>query len=80
LTIRAAEVVEEHRTIATDAPRRLLSSFKGVASGRTGVRGGPQLYNQLADDHDRPKSPSLARLAWNARTLTQYVVSVWTPP
>jgi hypothetical protein len=34
----------------SDAPRRMPSSFKGVASGRSGERGGPWLYNQVADD------------------------------
>ena len=32
---------------------RLLLPFKGVASGRAGMRGGPRLFNQLADDRDR---------------------------
>jgi hypothetical protein len=52
----------------SDTPRRLPSSFKGVASGRTAVRGGSRLYNQLADDRDRARpAPSLARLAWLER-------------
>jgi hypothetical protein len=33
----------------------LPPTIKGFASGRTGVRGGPRLYNQLADDRDRAR-------------------------
>jgi hypothetical protein len=52
----------------SDTPRRLPSSFKGVASGHTGVRGGPRLYNHLADDRDHARPvPSLPRLAWLER-------------
>ena len=52
----------------SDTPRRMQSSFKGVASGRSGERGGPRLYNQVADDRDRARpAPSLARLAWLER-------------
>ena len=47
--------------MSEDTSRRFPSVFKGVASGRTGVRGGPRLYNQLADDRDRARpTPSLA--------------------
>jgi hypothetical protein len=50
------------------APRRFQSTFKGVASGRTGMRGGPRLFNQLADDRHRARpAPGLARLAWLER-------------
>jgi hypothetical protein len=52
----------------TDTPRRMPRTLKGVASGRTGVRGGPRLYNELADDRDRARPlPSLPRLAWLER-------------
>jgi hypothetical protein len=38
------------------------------ASGRTGARSGPRLFNRLADDLDRARpTPSLARLAWLER-------------
>jgi len=51
-----------------DTPRRFPSAFKGVASGRTGVRGGPRFYRQLADDRDRARpTPTLARLGWLER-------------
>jgi hypothetical protein len=54
--------------MSEDTSRRFPSVFKGVASGRTGVRGGPRLFNQLADDRDRVRPvPSLARLAWLER-------------
>jgi hypothetical protein len=54
--------------MSDDIPRRFLSAFKGVASGRVGVRGGPRLFNQLADDRDRARPiPSLARIAWLER-------------
>ena len=54
--------------MSDDTPHRFSSAFKGVASGRTGVRGGPPLYNQLADDRDRARpAPTLARLAWLER-------------
>ena len=54
--------------MSDDTPRRFPSAFKGVASGRAGVRGGPRLYNQLADDRDRARpAPTLARLAWLER-------------
>jgi hypothetical protein len=54
--------------MSDDTPRRFPSAFKGVASGRTGVRGGPRLYSQLADDRDRARpTPTLARLAWLER-------------
>jgi hypothetical protein len=54
--------------MSEDTSRRFPSVFKGVASGRTGVRGGPRLFNQLADDRDRARPvPSLARLAWLER-------------
>jgi hypothetical protein len=54
--------------MSDDTPRRIPSAFRGVASGRTGVRGGPRLFNQLADDRDRARpAPSLARLAWLER-------------
>jgi hypothetical protein len=50
------------------APRRLPSASKGVASGRTGMRGGPRLFNQLAENRDRARpAPSLARLGWLER-------------
>ena len=50
--------------MSEDTSRRFPSVFKGVASGRTGVRGGPRLFNQLVDDRDRARpAPSLARLA-----------------
>jgi hypothetical protein len=52
----------------SDTPRRLPSSFKGVASGRTGASDGARLHNQLADDRDRARpAPSLPRLAWLER-------------
>jgi len=52
----------------SDTPRRLPSSFKSLASGRTRARGGARLYNQLADDRDRARpAPSLPRLAWLER-------------
>ena len=38
------------------AQRRFPSAFKGVASGRTGVRGGPRLFNQLADEETGAES------------------------
>ena len=54
--------------MSDDTPRRFPSAFKGVASGRTGARVGPRLFNQLADDRDRARpAPSLARLAWLER-------------
>jgi hypothetical protein len=34
--------------MSDDTQHRLPSVFKGAAFGRTGVRGGPRLYNQLA--------------------------------
>ena len=56
------------RSMSDDTPRRFPSAFKGVASGRAGVRGGRRLYNQLADDRDRARpAPTLARLAWLER-------------
>ena len=33
----------------SDTPRRLPPSFKGVASGRTGMRDAARFHNQLAD-------------------------------
>jgi hypothetical protein len=54
--------------MSDDIPRRFPSAFKGAASGCTRVRGGPRLYNQLADDRDRARpAPTLARLAWLER-------------
>ena len=54
--------------MSDNTPRRFPSAFKGVASGRTGARSGPRLFNRLADDLDRPRpAPSLARLAWLER-------------
>jgi hypothetical protein len=54
--------------MSEDTSRRFPTVFKGVASGRIGVRGGPRLFSQLADDRDRARpAPSLARLAWLER-------------
>jgi len=51
--------------MSDDTPRRFPSAFKDVASGRTGVHGGPRLYSRLADDRDRARpTPTLARLTW----------------
>jgi hypothetical protein len=64
----AIDVTRRTAETMSDTPRRLPSSLKGVASGRTEVRGGARLYNQLADDRDRARpAPSLPRLAWLER-------------
>jgi hypothetical protein len=65
--LRRASQIENEKSMS-DTSRRLPRSLKGVASGRSGVRHGPRLYNQLADDRDRARPvPSLPRLAWLER-------------
>ena len=46
----------EDLPMSDDTPRRFPSAFRGVASGRTGVRGGPRLYNQLAGRGERHRA------------------------
>jgi hypothetical protein len=54
--------------MSEDTSRRFPTVFKGVVSGRTGVRGGPRLFNQLADDRERARPrPGLVPLAWLER-------------